>query len=140
THIQEALTRPGEFGDKVREEFSQFVEALRAVINPAVTEDDARALLVQHIVTKPIFDALFDKYTFLKENPVAQGLDRVASLFESFIAKETRTLENFYRQVRGRAKGIDKERERQDFLRQLYDTFFKIAFPKIAARLGIAYT
>jgi len=140
THIQEALTRPGEFGDKVREEFSQFVEALRAVINPAVTEDDARALLVQHIVTKPIFDALFDEYTFLKENPVAQGLDRVASLFESFIAKETRTLENFYRQVRGRAKGIDKERERQDFLRQLYDTFFKIAFPKTAERLGIAYT
>lgn len=140
THVQEALTRPGDFGDRVRKEFSQFVKALHAIINPSVTEDDARALLVQHIVTKPIFDALFGEYTFLKENPVAQGLDQIASLFESFIAKETRTLESFYRQVRVRAHGIDKETERQDFLRQLYDTFFNVAFPKTAERLGIAYT
>lgn len=139
-HIKEALVHNSEFGEQARQAFSDLVTALQSIINPTVTEDDARGFLVQHIVTKPVFDALFEGYSFLKENPIAQSLDRVAAVFESFVQKETKTLENFYRQVRVRARGIDKETERQDFLRELYDVFFRIAFPGTAEQLGVVYT
>lgn len=97
-------------------------------------------MLVQHIVTEPIFQALFEGYSFLQENPIAQSLDQVVSTFESFVRKETKTLDQFYRQIRVRARGIHKETERQDFLRELYDAFFKFAFPNTAEQLGIVYT
>lgn len=139
-HISEALQHDGEYGQKARQAFSDFLAALREVINPFVTEEEARGMLVQHIVTKPIFDAIFGEYEFLKENPVARSFDRLVGVFEAFVDKETQALKNFYRLVQVRARGLDKEEERQDFLRQLYDTFFKVAFPKTADRLGIVFT
>lgn len=139
-HIEAALEDDSEYGQQARQAFGGFLDALRAIINPSVTEEDARSLLVQHIVTKPIFDALFEDYSFLRDNPIAQSLDRVASIFEAFVRKETKVLDQFYREVRRRAQAIDKETERQDFLRELYDAFFKIAFPKTAEQLGIVYT
>lgn len=139
-HISEALQRDGEYGNKARKEFANFLEALRGVINPSITEEDARSMLVQHIVTSPIFDALFGEYEFLKKNPVAISFDHISEVFETFVRRETQTLDSFYRLVEIRAKGIDKEAERQDFLRQLYDSFFKLAFPKTSDSLGIVYT
>lgn len=139
-HITEALQHDGEYGRKAQEAFSAFLTALRDVINPSITEEEARSMLVQHIITKPIFDAIFDEYEFLKENPVARSFDRLASVFETFVDRETQILKEFYRLIKVRARGLDKEAERQDFLRQLYDTFFKVAFPKTAERLGIVYT
>ena len=134
-HIDIALEKD----PAVRKDFEEFLKALREVINPSITEEEAKSLLVQHMITKPIFEALFGDYDFLKNNPVAQTIERVASHFTAFIKAETEDLEEFYREVRIRAKGID-EKERQDFLRQLYDSFFKIAFPDIADKLGIVYT
>jgi len=139
-HISEALQHEGEYGQRARQAFSDFLAALREVINPFVTEEEARGMLVQHIVTKPIFDAIFGEYEFLKENSVARSFDRLAGVFEAFVDKETQALKSFYRLVQVRARGLDKEAERQDFLRQLYDTFFKVAFPKTAERLGIVFT
>ncbi|RKO65727.1 type ISP restriction/modification enzyme [Desulfofundulus salinus] len=139
-HIAEALQHDSEYGEKAREAFAGFLAALREVINPSVAEEDARSMLVQHIITKPIFDAIFGEYEFLKENPVAHSFDQLASVFETFVDKETKTLKKFYHTVQTRAKGLDKETERQEFLRQLYDTFFKVAFPKTADRLGIVFT
>jgi predicted helicase len=139
-HIADALQHDGEYGRKTREAFAGFLAALRSIINPSITEEEARGMLVQHIVTKPIFDAIFDEYEFLKENPIARSFDSLASIFEVFVDRETQALKEFYRLIKVRARGLDKEAERQDFLRQLYDTFFKIAFPKTADRLGIVYT
>ncbi|NLA58323.1 MAG: DEAD/DEAH box helicase, partial [Firmicutes bacterium] len=139
-HISEALQHGGEYGRSARQAFSGFVNALREVINPSITEEEARGMLVQHIITKPIFDAIFSEYKFLEDNAVARSFERLASMFEAFVDKETQVLKNFYRLVRVRARGLDKEQERQEFLRHLYDTFFKVAFPKIADRLGIVFT
>jgi len=139
-HIADALQHEGEYGQRTRKAFADFLAALRSIINPSITEEEALSMLVQHIITKPIFDAIFDEYQFLKENPIARSFDRLASVFEVFIDRETQTLKEFYRQVKQKARGLDKETERQDFLRYLYDTFFKLAFPKTAERLGIVYT
>ena len=139
-HIADALQHEGEYGQRTRKAFADFLAALRSIINPSITEEEALSMLVQHIITKPIFDAIFDEYEFLKENPIARSFDSLASIFEVFVDRETQILKEFYRQVKRRARGLDKEAERQDFLRQLYDTFFKLAFPKTADRLGIVYT
>ncbi|WP_052292022.1 DEAD/DEAH box helicase family protein [Natranaerobius thermophilus] len=139
-HINEALESETEYGQKAQNAFYEFLSALRNVINPTVTEEDARSMLVQHIITKPIFDAVFGEYEFLQQNPVSLSFESVADVFEVFVRKETRALDSFYRLVEVRAKGLDKESERQEFLRKLYDTFFKIAFPKTAELLGIVYT
>lgn len=139
-HIADALQHEGEYGQRTRKAFADFLAALRSIINPSITEEEALSMLVQHIVTKPIFDAIFDEYEFLKENPIARSFDSLASIFEVFVDRETQILKEFYRLIKVRARGLDKEAERQDFLRQLYDTFFKLAFPKTADRLGIVYT
>ena len=135
-HVNEAIKRD----QAIRNDFEKFLNALRQVINPAITEEEAKSMLVQHMITKPIFDAIFEGYEFLKDNPVAQTIEKLSSHFTKFIEAETEDLEEFYREVRIRVKGIDKEAERQDFLRQLYDCFFKLAFPDVADRLGIVYT
>lgn len=126
--------------EKIREDFDAFLSALREVINPAIREEEAKSMLVQHMITKPVFTALFEGYDFLEENPVSQAMEKVARHFENFLKAETQDLEDFYREVRIRAMGIDKEEERQEFLRRLYDSFFKHAFPDTADKMGIAYT
>ncbi len=134
-HIDVALNKD----PAIKKDFEEFLKALREVINPSVSEEEAKSLIVQHMITKPIFEALFEGFDFLKDNPVAQAIEKVASHFTEFLKAETEDLEEFYREVRIRAKGID-EKERQEFLRQLYESFFKKAFPEIAEKLGIVYT
>jgi predicted helicase len=134
-HIDTALT----YSPQIRQDFEEFLTALREVINPSITPEEAKSLLIQHLITKPIFEALFGEYNFLRQNPVAQTIEQVASHFTQFLKVETEDLEEFYREVQIRAQGID-ERERQEFLRELYDSFFKTAFPDIAEKLGIVYT
>lgn len=139
-HVKEALKHDSKFGENARKEFNNFRRSLQHVINPSITEEEARSMLVQHIVTQPIFDALFDEYEFLKNNPVAISFEQISRVFETFVKRETQSLDGLYRLIKVRAKGLDKEEERQDFLRQLYDSFFQIAFPKTAESLGIVYT
>ncbi|MDQ0340930.1 putative helicase [Caldalkalibacillus uzonensis] len=139
-HIKQVLEHDSELGEQARTTFDNFLRSLHDVINPMVTKDDALAMLVQHIITKPIFDVIFEQYAFLSHNPVSQALDRITDLFKEFIEKETGTLQGFYHSVYNRARGMDKEAERQEFLSNLYDTFFKTAFPKTSDRLGIVYT
>ena len=56
------------------------------------------------------------------------------------IDKDTTTLDKFYESVRKRASGIDNAQGRQKIIIELYDKFFKTAFPKMVEQLGIVYT
>jgi len=56
------------------------------------------------------------------------------------IEKERAELADFYRSVRTRAEGIDNLAGRQHIVKDLYEVFFRKAFPKAADRLGIVYT
>jgi predicted helicase len=134
-HINAALS----YSPEIKRDFEEFLQALREVINPSITSEEAKSFLIQHMITKPIFEALFGEYDFLRQNPVAQAIEQVASHFTQFLKVETEDLEEFYREVQIRAQGVD-EREKQEFLKELYDSFFKTAFPDIAGKLGIVYT
>ena len=124
-----------------RREFDRFLKAIQRNLNGSVTEKDAIEMLAQHLVTKPVFDALFDDYDFAGHNPVSQAMQRVVESLESQnLRKESQNLEGFYASVKRRAAGIDNAEGKQKVILELYDKFFKRAFPKLAKKLGIVYT
>ncbi|MEW2137502.1 type ISP restriction/modification enzyme [Streptomyces sp. NPDC005409] len=121
--------------------FQEFVSELRATINPGVTDADALDMLAQHIVTKPVFDALFKDYAFAEHNPVSKAMQRMLDILDDQgLDAEAKTLKGFYDSVRVRAEGIDNHGGRQRVIVELYDKFFKTALPKTANALGIVYT
>ncbi|MFE3644825.1 DEAD/DEAH box helicase [Streptomyces sp. NPDC059169] len=136
TRIKAALTIP-----EKQAAFAEFVSELRATINPGVSDSDAIDMLAQHIITKPVFDALFKDYAFTDHNPVSRAMQRMLDVLDDTgLDAETKTLEDFYHSVRVRAEGIDNHEGRQHVIVELYDKFFKTALPKTADALGIVYT
>ena len=126
---------------KYRQRFEKFLQGLRKMLNPSISEDDAIEMLAQHLITKPVFDALFEGYEFTKQNPVSKTMQKMLDLLEEQnLEKETATLDKFYESVRERARGIDNAQGKQKIIVELYDKFFKTAFPRMAKRLGIVYT
>lgn len=121
--------------------FAKFLEELRDDLNESITETEAIEMLAQHIITKPVFDALFEGYSFTQHNPVSQAMQSVLDVLqEQNLEKETETLQKFYESVKMRAAGIDNAIGKQRIIVELYDKFFKNAFPKMTDRLGIVYT
>lgn len=126
---------------KGRKAFDEFLKGVRRSLNPAISQDDAIEMLAQHIITKPVFDALFEGYAFTTRNPVSQSMQKIMGLIEAqSLDKEHEVLEGFYASVRDRAAGITDPKGRQKIILELYDKFFKTAFPKMVERLGIVYT
>ena len=126
---------------EVAAEFERFLAALRANLNDSITAESAIDMLSQHLVTKPVFDAVFDGYDFAAENPVAQVMGRMLRVLDgSNLEAETEELEGFYESVRERCAGIDNAAGKQRVITELYERFFSLAFSKTAKSLGIVYT
>ena len=125
----------------LNERFESFHDELKKTINTSITLGNAIDMIAQHILTSPVFDALFEDYDFSSGNPVAIALDNLQKEFVEFgLESETRDLRGFYDSVRTRASGVKSSEGRQQVLSDLYEQFFKKALKKDADRLGIAYT
>ena len=121
--------------------FDEFVAALRRNLNDSITADDAAAMLSQHLITRPVFDALFGGARFTERNPVSRVMERmIAELRGHGLEAETAELDDFYASVRRRVEGIDNAAAKQRVVNELYEQFFRLAFRKDAERLGIVYT
>ncbi|MDN4573381.1 damage-inducible protein [Pandoraea cepalis] len=126
---------------KEREAFHAFAHELRDDLNGSITDGEIIEMLAQHLITKPVFDALFADYSFAKHNPMSLAMQSVLNvLHEHRLDKEADTLERFYESVKMRAEGIDNAAGKQKIVVELYDKFFRNAFPKMTERLGIVYT
>lgn len=124
-----------------RKAFDNFLAGLQKNINPSITESQAVEMLAQHIITKPIFEALFEGYSFEQNNAVSVAMQKMLTELEGkSVAEESETLQKFYESVRKRAEGIDNAEGKQRIIIELYDKFFKTAFPKMVEQLGIVYT
>lgn len=98
-------------------------------------------MLAQHMITKPVFEALFDNYSFVRSNPVSKALQGMVNLLEEqALEKDTLVLSRFYESVKMRVSGIDNAEGRQRIIIELYDKFFRTAFPLTVEKLGIVYT
>ena len=137
--IENLLDNPD--NDALQEWFGSFHAELQGSINPSVTRNDAIDMMAQHLLTRPVFEALFENYDFASGNPVSIALDSLQKDFGEFgLENETRDLKGFYESVRMRARGIDNSEGRQRVLLELYEKFFANALKKDAERLGIVYT
>ena len=121
--------------------FKAFANELRDDLNDAITNAEVIEMLAQHLITKPVFDALFQNYSFASHNPVSQAMQQVLDILqEHHLDKERDTLQRFYASVQLRADGIDNADGKQKIIIELYDKFFRNAFPRMTERLGIVYT
>ena len=124
-----------------KQAFKDFLYGLQKNINPSITQQEAIEMLSQHIITKPVFEALFEEYSFVKNNPISIAMQTMLDLLEAqTIEKDTEILERFYDSVRKRAADIDNAEGKQHIVIELYDKFFKTAFPRMVEKLGIVYT
>ena len=125
----------------LRRDFQAFLADLRRALHRELQEADVVAMIAQHLVTGPVFQALFADYDFVGSNPVSRALNRLVELLEAEgLENETRELEPFYESVRQRAQALDNAEARQRVLLELYERFFKVALKRDAERLGIVYT
>ncbi|MGI5100532.1 DEAD/DEAH box helicase [Treponema vincentii] len=124
-----------------KEKFTSYWEGLKKNLNPSVSQSEAVEMLAQHIITKPVFEALFGNDRFTKENPVSKSLEDIVILLDEKSAPEDlEKLERFYKSVQQRVEGIDNAEGKQKVVVELYDSFFKNAFPLTVEKLGIVYT
>jgi predicted helicase len=139
-HI-ERIGRLARTDGKHQKVFADFLAGLRRNINPGITASSAIEMLAQHLITQPIFEALFENYSFAKNNPISRSMQKMLTLLEKqALDKDAETLRKFYDSVRKRVEGITSAQGRQKIVIELYEKFFKTAFPKQVEKLGIVYT
>ncbi|NMD95002.1 DEAD/DEAH box helicase [Rhodococcus sp. BL-253-APC-6A1W] len=125
----------------VTEAFVQFLQGLRDNLNDSITDTDAISMLSQHLITKPVFDALFAEHDFASHNPVSQVMQAmVDTLGDAGLEAETAKLDGFYASVRVRASEVTTADGKQKVIAELYEKFFRIGFRKQSEALGIVYT
>ena len=142
THI-DRITGILENADNTAEQeaFNAFAQELRDDLNDSISDAEIIEMLAQHLITKPVFDALFEGYSFASHNPMSQAMQGVLDVLqEHHLNKEADNLQAFYDSVKLRAEGIDNATGKQKIVVELYDKFFRNAFPKMTERLGIVYT
>jgi len=122
--------------------FDLFSEQLHRHINAAISREEIIEMLAQHLITRPVFDALFGGDHFSRHNPISQALQALTDLLlrDASLDKERHALDSFYADVRRRSSGITTPAARQKLIITLYDGFFASAFPRVVQKHGIVYT
>lgn len=120
----------------------EFLELCKEAINPDVTEEDVKEMMLQHILTADIFNTIFDEPHFHRENNVAKELEGVVETFftRSIRQQTLNRIKHYYDTINATAAGIADHHEKQKFLKVVYETFYKSYNPKAADRLGVVYT
>ena len=122
--------------------FQDFVKALQTTLNPAVDRNAAVEMLAQHMLTAPLFEAMFPDHSFSKQNPVSRAMNTIVEMLasHSMFENERTSLDAFYQAMIERIEAVHTLAGKQDIMRTLYDRFFSQAFPSMSERLGIVFT
>ena len=125
-----------------QEAAAAFLELCKQSISPAVSAADIREMLLQHILTKDIFLRVFGENQFHRENNVASQLE---ALEQTFFTGDVRRqaidrLRAYYGVIGRAADEIADYAEKQQFLKAIYEDFYKSYNPAAADRLGVVYT
>lgn len=124
--------------EKNPEFFHGFLDSLKGNIHSNIKEDEALDMIISHIITKPIFDAIFGDNI---KNPIAKALDKMVQKLSTLgLQGETKDLKNLYESVKTEAMHAKSQKSQQELIKNLYNTFFKVAFKKQSEKLGIVYT
>lgn len=141
-HIEQITIMISDENSQTAIEFDKFLKSLQHNINESIDEKQAIEMLAQHLITAPIFEALFGEYSFVNNNPVSEAMDKIVEELSKFggFNKEQDELKEFYDSVKLRAEGIDNAEAKQRIIITLYDKFFSKGFKETTQRLGIVFT
>ncbi len=119
-----------------------FLELCRAEINPDITLEDIREMMIQHILTSDIFTKIFDDPEFHRHNTIAAELEKLIGILFTYAERRNllNSIEHYYEAISATAASITDHHEKQKFLKVLYENFYKVYNPKAADRLGVVYT
>ncbi len=123
--------------------FETFEADMAATVGRPLPQAELVAMLAQHVVTIPVFDALFAESGFADRNPISKALNELLGTFKAqdvLLADETRGLERFYASVAERLSGAADSDTRIKVMLDVYEQFFAAAMPSETKRLGIVYT
>ena len=140
------IARVGELvlnGGPASAEFAVFLRGLRDSLNNGITEDEAIEMLAQHMITLPVFEALFSEAEFAKSNPVSIAMESMVATLRGYgieTESEKRELAELYSSVRLRAEAIRSDAGKQKIIKELYEKFFSQAFKATSEKMGIVYT
>lgn len=128
--------------EEVRDAFNEFVDILKNEINDSVDNIQTVEMIAQHLIMKPVFDAIFSDYHFATNNPISRGMEKMVEVFfiDHGFKKDVDQLEEFYEEVRATCRSLDSLDSKQTIIKNLYERFFKGAFPEAVEELGIVYT
>ncbi|WP_019223214.1 DEAD/DEAH box helicase [Bartonella rattaustraliani] len=137
-HLQDMLS---DKTSKVSHAFDAFHKELQNNVNSAIKQEDALEMLAQHLVTRPVFESLFNGNEFVQNNAISQAMEKIlAELDKTSIEEKSKELKKFYDSVKFGASGITRPQAKQNLIIKLYESFFAKAFKKTTDRLGIVYT
>ena len=138
-HVRAAVDANPDLSSK----FERFGSQMEATIGGSLPSGDLAVLVAQHVVTMPVFDALFAGSGFADRNPISAALNELLDEFKAAdirLRDETVALDRFYDSVRNRLSGAANSDARLKIMLEVYESFFKEAMPDEITRLGIVYT
>ncbi|QLC23614.1 N-6 DNA methylase [Parasphingopyxis algicola] len=119
-----------------------FLKQVKETINPALERADVTEMLIQHILTEDIFNRVFDMRDYHRDNNIAKQLYALERKLFEYGDKRSllQALRPYYTGIEETAHLIQSHSEKQNFLKSLYENFYKVYNPKAADRLGVVYT
>ncbi|UNE54779.1 DEAD/DEAH box helicase [Bartonella machadoae] len=140
-HINRLQNMLADETSEARRAFDAFLKELQNNLNSDIKQEEAVEMLAQHLVTRPVFEALFDGNQFVQNNAISQAMEKILKeLDKTNIEEESKELKEFYDSVKFRASGITEPHARQNLIIKLYESFFAKAFKRTTDKLGIVYT
>ena len=142
TNLRAVVTTAEQENPEYQFAISNFLAQCHKTIGPSVSEADVREMLLQHILTKDIFYSVFKEDQFHRENNIARQLDALeGTFFTGNVRREAiDRLRSSYGVIGRAADNISDYREKQQFLKAIYEDFYKAYNPAAADRLGVVYT
>jgi predicted helicase len=126
-----------------QEAFGKFFALCQVSLNPNISREAVDEMLVQHLLTERLFRTIFDNPEFTRRNAIAAEVERVieALVSQSFSRTEyLKSLDSFYLAIESAARTIADFSEKQLFLNNIYERFFRGYSVKVADTHGIVYT
>ncbi len=117
-------------------EAAKFLDMCRKVISDKLEPNDITEMLLQHVLTYRIFALIYDEHKLHTTNAVARSLEGLINI----LGMDVKEINANYSTIELVAESITDATEKQDFLKQVYETFYAKYDPKNKDSWGIAYT
>ncbi|MBD2552031.1 N-6 DNA methylase [Limnothrix sp. FACHB-708] len=140
--LRETIAQEETSNQRFLELRDRFWETCKTSINPQITLFDVQEILIQHILSEDIFLNVFNDAQFHRDNNIARQVQSVVDTFFTGGLRRNvlKSIDHYYGVIRQQSAAIADHREKQEFLKSVYENFYKAYNPKAADRLGIVYT